>query len=108
MNVTQQVLLPATALLAGAAIGAGFGKLQEAALRRNQRRQSSGQLKNGWGVMPGSATRVAMLLMVLAVAQVACPLLFTSPTQWWVSGGVLAGYGAMLFHQLRHRMATGQ
>jgi hypothetical protein len=32
---------------------------------------------------------------------VVCPLLFRDGTQWWVSGGVVAGYGWTLFQQLQ-------
>jgi len=37
--------------------------------------------------------------------QLFCPLLFTNGYQWWVSGGVAAGYGTMLFLQLRQRLS---
>jgi hypothetical protein len=94
--------------LAGLAIGYAFGKVQEAALRRNEQRQQTGRLQSGWGVMPGSATRVAMLLMALVLAQLVCPLLFTHYSQWWVSGGVVAGYGALLAQQLRRRIAANK
>jgi len=94
-------------LVAGALIGAGFGMVQDAARRRNERRQQEGKLNSGWAVMPGSGARVAYLLIVLMLIQIVCPLLFVGGTQWWVSGGVVAGYGAMLFLQLRHRRAGG-
>jgi hypothetical protein len=32
-----------------------------------------------------------------------CPLLFEEGTQWLVSAGVAAGYGWVLFQQLRQR-----
>jgi hypothetical protein len=90
-----------TGLLAGSAIGYGFGLFQQAALRRNEERQLAGKLKNGWTLMPGSGGRVALLLIVLALIQVICPLLFRDNTQWWVSGGVALGYGWVLFQQIR-------
>jgi hypothetical protein len=90
-------------LIAGGVIGVGFGMVQDAAWRRNQRLQQAGDLKSGWAVMPGSMRRVAYLLVALLAVQIFCPLLFTGGVQWWVSGGVLAGYGAMLFRQLRLR-----
>jgi hypothetical protein len=86
-------------LIAGGVIGVGFGMVQDAAWRRNQRLQQTGDLKSGWAVMPGSMRRVAYLLVALLVVQIFCPLLFTDGVQWWVSGGVLAGYGTMLFRQ---------
>jgi hypothetical protein len=92
-------------LIAGVLIGTGFGMLQEAARRRNERLQQAGKLNSGWAVMPGSGARVAYLVIVLALVQLICPLLFVGGTQWWVSGGVAAGYGVLLFRQLRQRQA---
>jgi hypothetical protein len=108
MQLIHQILLSATSLLAGLTIGFAFGKVQEAALRRNLRRQQKGHLQSGFGVMPGSMTRVAMLLLALVLAQVVCPLLFAHNSQWWVSGGVVAGYGSILLLQLRQRMAASR
>ena len=54
--------------------------------------------------MPGSGARVAYLLIALALVQFLCPLLFVDGTQWWVSAGVIAGYGWLLYRQLRQRM----
>ncbi len=96
------------ALVAGGLIGVGFGKLQNLARERNERREQSGELKSGWQVMPGSGARVAYLLITLVVIQLVCPLLFHDGTQWWVSGGVVLGYGAMLFLQLRRRLSRGR
>jgi hypothetical protein len=102
------VLASATALSAGALIGFAFGTIQKAAAKRNQQLQGDGQLNSGWAVMPGSMRRVAYLLVALAGVQFICPLLFANGCQWWVSGGVVAGYGAILLQQLRRRMATGR
>src|SRR5262249_19051420 len=105
----QTQLLPflwsLTAALAGVIIGLSFGKLQTLAWRRHQQLAQSGKLETGWTVMPGSMRRVGYLLLALALVQVLCPLLFTNGYQWWVSGGVVAGYGAMLFRQLRQRLS---
>jgi hypothetical protein len=94
-------------LLAGGAIGYAFGLLQSAALRRHEQLEQGGKLKNGWSLMPGAGARVAYLLIALALVQLVCPLLFVDGTQWFVSGGVVGGYGWMLLHQLRRRRATG-
>ena len=93
------------AVAAGGAIGYFFGLIQARALRRNEQRQKSGDLSNGWAVMPGSATRVAYLLMVLVAIQLICPLLFKNGTQWFVSAGVVMGYGYVLFRRLMQRKA---
>lgn len=95
----------AAALVAGGLIGVSFGLVQQAAWRRHQRLEQSGKFNSGWAVMPGSMRRVAYLLVALALVQILCPLLFTANCQWWVSGGVIAGYGSMLYSQLRQRLA---
>ncbi len=90
-------------LLLGGVVGLGFGLLQDAAHRRLAQRQEDGQLRSGWAVMPGSMRRVAYLLVALVGMQIISPALFTGGIQWWVSGGVACGYGAMLFVQLRRK-----
>jgi hypothetical protein len=95
----------AAALVAGGVIGLGFGTLQNAALRRNEDRERTGTLQNGWSLMPGAGARVAYLLLTLAVIQLVCPMLFSDGTQWWVSGGLLVGYGWSLAQNLRRRRA---
>ncbi len=97
------ILRPLAGLAAGGLIGVGFGMVQDLAWRRNQQLQQAGDLKSGWAVMPGSMRRVAYLLVALVAVQIFCPMLFTDGVQWWVSGGVVAGYGAMLYRQLRLR-----
>jgi len=94
--------------MTGIMIGAAFGLIQDAARRRNERLQQAGKLNNGWAVMPGSGRRVAYLLVALALVQLVCPLLFVNGIQWWVSGGVVGGYGAILYRQLRQRLAQSR
>jgi len=94
-----------TGLLAGGVIGFAFGTLQQAALRRNERREKNGDLKNGWTLMPAAGARVAYLLIALAGVQLISPRLFVDGTQWWVSAGVVVGYGGMLFQGLRRKLA---
>jgi MFS family permease len=99
-----EMLQALTGLIAGGLIGVGFGYLQEAARRHNEKRQAEGKLNSGWVLMPGSGARVAYLLITLVLIQIVCPLLFRDGIQWWVSGGVGLGYGFMLFLQLRRRL----
>ena len=99
----MSIFRPVAALVAGAAIGFTFGFIQQLALRRNEQRQASGSLSNGWAVMPGSGRRVAYLLITLVLVQLLCPLLFQDGTQWWVSGGVCAGYACALVRRLTER-----
>ena len=93
-----------TAILVGTAIGYAFGLLQQVAKRHNEKLAKSGKLRNPWSIVPGSGARVAYLLITLALVQWLCPLLFTDGTQWWVSAGVVAGYGYMLYREMRLRM----
>ena len=90
-------------LVVGGLIGVCFGFAQEVAWRRNKKRQDAGSLDTGWAVMPGSMRRVAYLLIALVAVQMICPMFFVNGTEWWVSGGVVAGYGVMLYQQMRRR-----
>jgi hypothetical protein len=96
------------AVMVGGVIGLAFGTLQQTALRRNEERARSGKLNSGWSLMPGAGARVAYLLIALALVQFICPLLFVEGTQWWVSGGLVLGYGWMLYQQLRHRLTAAR
>jgi hypothetical protein len=100
-----ELLRDAVALIAGGVIGYAFGVLPSAALRRNEMKQQSGQLKNGWSLMPAAGARVAYFLIALALVQLVCPLLFVDGTQWLVSACAVAGYGSLLLPQLRRRLA---
>jgi hypothetical protein len=100
-----EMLQAITALIVGGIIGLGFGKVQDAARRHNEKRQAEGKLNTGWSVMPGSGARVGYLLIALVLVQLVCPLLFKDGIQWWVSGGLCLGYGLMLFLQLRAKLA---
>jgi len=94
------------ALVVGGLIGLAFGHLQNVARRKNEQKELKGELKSGWTLMPGSGVRVAYLLLTLVAIQFICPMLFNGGnTRWWASGGVVAGYGAMLFVQLRQRVS---
>lgn len=107
MQTFIAILRPVLALIVGSVIGYSFGLIQNAALRRHQKKEQSGQFKSGWSVMPGSGVRVAYLLITLVAIQIVCPMLFANGTQWWVSGGLLAGYGWILYQQIQHRRASG-
>ena len=99
-------LLPLMALLAGGVIGLAFGAIQDGARRRHERLQHEGKFKSGWAATPGSFRRVAYLLVALALVQFLCPMLFApgGVSQWCVSAGVVFGYGAALYRQLRRRI----
>ena len=106
ITLIMNVVIPIAALILGIVIGLSFGMIQTAALARNKKRQESKKLGTGWAVMPGSMSRVAYLVIVLALIQVACPLFFEgNSVQWLVSAGVVLGYGWELYLQLRRRSA---
>lgn len=99
-------VLATSATVAGVVIGYGFGVLQQMALHRNEAKQRTNDLGTGWSLMPGSGARVAYLLIALVIVQIACPMLFADGIQWWVSGGLLVGYGWTLLRELRRRLRT--
>lgn len=106
MNIQiTEIIRYTAALVAGGLIGFAFGIVQEIALRRNEKRQERGELNNGWSLMPGSGLRIAYLMVALALIQVICPVFFYNGSQWWVSAGVVFGYGITLFRQLRQRQS---
>jgi hypothetical protein len=106
MHTFLEILRPILALVVGATIGFAFGRMQNFARQQHQKMVDTGEFKSPWRIMPGSGGRVALLLVALVLIQIVCPMLFADGTQWWVSGGLLAGYGWTLFLQLRHRRAT--
>lgn len=101
------ILRLSAALLVGGAIGYTFGLIQNRARLRHARLQNEGKFNTGWAATPGSTRRVAYLLVALAGIQLLCPMLFAAGTvsPWAVSAGVVAGYGWILFSQLRARRA---
>jgi len=106
MQTLLEILRSVLAAGVGVIIGLAFGRLQKIARQQHQRMVDAGEFKSPWRIMPGSGGRVALLLIALVLIQVVCPMLFADGTQWWVSGGLLAGYGWILLQQLRHRRAT--
>jgi hypothetical protein len=103
------MLASIAALVVGGLIGLAFGQLQNIARRKNEEREQQGKFKSGWSLMPGSGVRIVYLLLTLILVQIICPMLFKGgDTQWWVSGGVVAGYGVMLALQLRERVSVNK
>ena len=91
------LLLSLVGLVVGGAVGLTFGTIQNAALRRNEQRRSATGVKNSWMYIPGSMSRVAVLLVTLLLIQILLPALFDGSLQWVVSAGVVIGYGWSLF-----------
>ena len=90
-------------MLVGAVIGLAFGLAQDAARRRHELLRQKGEFAGRLSAVPGSAKRVALLVIALVAVQWICPLLFVAGTEWWVTGGVFLGYGWQLFRQLQAR-----
>jgi hypothetical protein len=103
---TLEILQMLGAAVVGTAIGYAFGLVQQAASRRHAQLEATGKLNTAWSLMPGSMTRVAFLLVALALVQVGCPMFFTGNVQWAVSAGVVAGYGRILYQSMRARIAS--
>jgi len=106
MQTLLEILRSVLAVGVGVVIGLAFGRMQSFARQQHQKMVDTGVFKSPWRIMPGSGGRVALLLIALVLIKIVCPMLFSDNTQWWVSGGLLAGYGWTLFQQLRHRRAT--
>jgi len=99
-QLLASTLVTIGAVVLGGAIGLVFGSIQNAAILRSKKVHQ----QQGWAVIPGSATRVAFLLLALVVVQIACPLFFEKDwMRWLVSAGVVMGYGRTLFDQFRLR-----
>ena len=89
-------------LVAGIAIGYGFGVMQKKARGKNEQLQNEGRLANGWLVMPGAMKRVSYLLIGLAGIQFFFPVLSIGRAPWFVSSGVVLGYGWILIKHIQH------
>ncbi len=105
MNTPELTALTAAAgLTVGIAIGGAFGFIQQNAKRRHEYRQKNGTATSAFSLVPGSMTRVALFLGVLALVQVLCPLFFEGTTQWFVTAGVVLGYGWILAQNFYRRI----
>ena len=105
-NQIVSYLLAVGGFSLGVLAGYGFGVYQDAARARYARRQDAGAFRSAWLVVPGSMTRIGLLLVLLSSFQLVFPLLFDGQAiQWLVSAGVVLGYGWTLYTQLRRRTA---
>lgn len=95
------------AFLVGGGVGYGFGLIQNRAARRYVERQKLGKLTSYTGVIPGSMSRVIYLITALVIVQLLCPIFFADGIQWWVSSGVIAGYGYILYQNLQAKRKAG-
>ncbi len=104
LNIVQWLI----ASFAGGGLGLAFGLLQKWARQRYEKLQQADALRSEWVVVRGSSRRIIVLLAALGLAQIICPFLFSAGGQWWFSGGVMAGYGVMLYRQIRLRLTAAR
>jgi hypothetical protein len=97
----MNVIYAIAAVMAGALVGGAFARLQLAALRRHQARLDQGRSINALLSVPGSFSRVALVLIALVLMQIVFPALFPGINKWCVSAGVVLSYGWMLAQRLR-------
>jgi hypothetical protein len=102
------VLIPVLAFIIGGAIGLAFGAVQQAAKRKNEKRQAAGRFSTSWRIVPGSMTRISLFMAVLVSIQLGFPMIFDGNIQWIVSAGIIGGYGWMLLKEYRHQAAAPQ
>jgi hypothetical protein len=105
INELKDSIVFISALAAGAGAGYGFGKMQDFARNKYNKKQDAGNLKSGMTVIPGSMQRTAVFLLLLVLLQAILPILFEGNIQWIVSAGVVVGYGYTLTQQLIKRVA---
>ena len=96
-NRLYHILAIAAALAGGAFIGLAFGAIQKAAAAQESAAAKRRPIEQRVGCgarlhAPGRATCSSPW----PACKLICPLLFTNGSQWWVSGGVVAGYGCDL------------
>ncbi|HUK81403.1 MAG TPA: ATP synthase subunit I [Verrucomicrobiae bacterium] len=85
-------------LLVGLMIGGVYALWQLRALARHEKFQrEQGQLPRVASMLPGSFTRIAVLLIVLVLAQV----VFPKASVLWVAVGVAIGYGVPFAWRLK-------
>lgn len=90
----KTTVMEAVAFTFGLGLGGAYGFVAEWVRRRREKTRSARPLH---GLGSGALTRTAGLLVVLVVIQVVCPVFFRAGLQWPVLGGIVAGYGSMLF-----------
>jgi Na+/glutamate symporter len=94
-------------LILGAIIGGAYAAWQLAALRKNERLQAQqpGAPKLS-AMLPGSMTRVALLVVALVLVQVLVPAEHKTPKFYWcLTGAVVVTYSVPFFWRLKSLMA---
>ena len=98
--MNSEIIFPLLALLAGVSIGYPFGLLQTTADK-----QRDGKPTGKWpAFLSGKGARITYLILTLVVIQLTCPFFFVAAIRWWVSGGVMLGYGWTLCRQISLRL----
>jgi predicted outer membrane lipoprotein len=85
----------------GLVLGSGFAALQWLALEHRESLERQQQAPRWWRLLPGSATRVGLLLMGLVLVQLLCP----RTSLWWLTTGLVAATVVSMSLRLK-RMTT--
>lgn len=88
-------------LVLGMVIGGIFAWLQFQALRRNEMLERKQQLPSLLKQLPGSAGRIAFLLVALVAVQV----LFPGVNLWWLTGSLVVTYAIPFVWKLKDRFS---
>jgi L-asparagine transporter-like permease len=93
----------------GVLIGGVYAVLQLSALRKNEQRQQQGEPVRIGGMVPGSMTRVALLLMALVLVQVLVPNdKKTTSFYWSLTISLAVTYSVPFFWKLKDMMSRNK
>ena len=93
----------------GVLIGGVYAALQLSALRKNEQRQKQGDPIRVGGMVPGSMTRVALLLVALVLVQVVVPNeLKTTKFYWSLTISLGLTYSVPFFWKLKDMMSRNK
>jgi hypothetical protein len=93
----------------GVLIGGAYAALQLSALRKNELRQQQGEPVRIGGMVPGSMTRVVLLLVALVLVQVVVPAeKKTTNFYWSLTISLAVTYSVPFFWKLKGMMSRNK
>jgi hypothetical protein len=99
----------ALGVVLGVLIGGAYAALQLSALHKNEQRQQQGEPIRVGGMVPGSMTRVALLLMALVLVQVLVPNdQKTTKFYWSLTISLGLTYAVPFFWKLKDMMSRNK